>query len=245
MKRILCLLFSLITFVAFSQNAPTEVTLVVSADGTTKTEAIDNALRSAVEQTYGTFVSANTTILNDELVKDEIASVSSGNIQKYTEIACVTLPSGNTSVTLDVTVSITKLVSYAKSKGSQCEFAGATFGANMRMYEFNKANEKKAIENMIKQLDALRPAYDYSIDISGPIINNDGKTANVEITITVLSNDKTELFKSILHNTIFSLAMKKEQVEPLMNAGFEFIKYQIGYGKKDAIFKKYYNVPIN
>lgn len=149
-----------------------EVSLLVSADGPTKTDAINNALRSAIEQTFGTFVSANTEILNDELVKDEIVTVSSGNIQKYSEVAYITLPNGNTSVTLNVTVSLTKLVSYAQSKGSECEFAGATFGANLRMYEFNKKNEKVAIDNMIKQLNSLRPIFDYSISVSDPIIND-------------------------------------------------------------------------
>lgn len=239
MKRILCLLFSLITFVAFSQNAPTEVSLVVSADGTTKIEAVDNALRLAVEQTYGTFVSANTTILNDELVKDEIASVSSGNIQKYTEIACVTLPSGNTSVTLDVTVSITKLVSYAQSKGSQCEFAGATFGANKRLYDFNKANEIKAINNMIKQLDALRPVYDYEIKVSDPVINKDGKDAMVGIKVIVLSNEKTKIFNDIIKNTIMSLALKKGQIAPMEQSGFQYEKYVLFLG--DQRFNSFYN----
>ena len=60
-----------------------EVTLVVSADGATKEEATKVALRSAIEQAYGTFVSANTTILNDEMVKDEIVTLSTGNVKTY------------------------------------------------------------------------------------------------------------------------------------------------------------------
>ena len=91
--------------------------LVVNGDGATKEEATHAALRSAIEQAFGTFVSANTTILNDELVKDEIATVSSGNIQSFTELSSYTLPNGNMSVSLQVTVSIGKLVTYAKSKG--------------------------------------------------------------------------------------------------------------------------------
>ena len=103
MKKLVLLAICFCGTIAFAQKAPQEVTLVVSADGATKTQAIDNALRSAIEQTFGTFVSANTEILNDELVMDEIATVSSGNIQKYKEIASVTLPNGKTSVTLNVT----------------------------------------------------------------------------------------------------------------------------------------------
>ena len=65
MKRLICLAVCLCWAVAFAQKAPTEVSLVVSADGPTKTEAVNNALRSAIEQSVGTFVSANTEILNE------------------------------------------------------------------------------------------------------------------------------------------------------------------------------------
>ena len=224
MKRLICLTLSLCWTVTFAQNVPQEVSLVVSADGATKTEAIDNALRLAIEQTFGTFVSANTEILNDQLVKDEIATVSSGNIQKYAEVAAVTLPNGNTSITLDVTVSLSKLVSYAQSKGSECEFAGATFGANLRLYEFNKKNEQKAILNMIKQLDALRPAYNYEIMVSDPVMSANSM-ATVEIHIKAAENERTKIFNDIIRKTFMALAMTSNQVKPLQDAGFVFNKY--------------------
>ena len=65
-----------------------DVILVVSGDGPNKEEATKNALRSAIEQAYGTFVSANTSIVNDDLVKDEIATVASGNIKSFRESVC-------------------------------------------------------------------------------------------------------------------------------------------------------------
>ena len=87
MKKYL-LLFAFIgtSMMAFAQND--EVTLMVSSDGPTKDEAVKTALRSAIEQAYGTFVSATTEILNDELVKDEIITVTQGNIKNYNEVAC-------------------------------------------------------------------------------------------------------------------------------------------------------------
>lgn len=222
MKKLVLLAFCLCSAVVFAQD---EVSLVVSADGTTKTQAIDNALRLAIEQTYGTFVSANTQILNDQLVKDEIATVSSGNIQKYKEVACVALPNGNTSVTLNVTVSLKKLVKYAQSKGSECEFAGATFGANKRMYDFNKRNEEIAIDNLIKQLEGLRPVYDYEMEVSEPTIGKGGETGIIKLQVTVKSNDKTKSFNELIENTIMSLAMTAKQIKPMADAGFTFMPY--------------------
>ena len=153
------------------------VTLIVSADGSTKDEATKTALRSAIEQAYGTFVSANTTILNDELVKDEIVTISSGNIKEYKEIDSRQMPNGNMHVTLQATVSISKLVSYAQSKGVETEFAGATFAMNMKMKELNKQNELKALKNLTVQVKELLP---YSF--------------NAEITIKPMEVSRTLLF---------------------------------------------------
>ncbi len=107
MKQILKL-FSVIMFMAIAANSYAakneDITLIVTSDGVTKDEAIKNALRSAIEQTYGVFVSANTELLDDEIVKDDIASVSSGNIKKYRELA-LTHSNDKECVTLEVVVS--------------------------------------------------------------------------------------------------------------------------------------------
>ena len=233
------------THIQAQYDKQSEVSLIVSADGATKTEAVNNALRLAIEQSFGTFVSANTEILNDQLVKDEIATISSGNIQKFKEIAAIALPNGNTSVTLNVTVSLKKLVKYAQSKGSECEFAGATFGANLRLYEFNKKNEEIAIQNMIKQLDALRPAFDYDILVSDPVIVTENKNrsnrqsdneqqAKINVSVKIIPNEKTKLFKQIFQSTIMSLGMTKEQIALMEKDGHKFFEYLVVIDDKES-----------
>lgn len=150
-------------------NPKDEVALTVSADGATKEEATKIALRSAIEQAYGAFVSANTTILNDEMVKDEIVTISNGNIKSYQEVASVLLPNGRTTVTLNAIVSISKLTSYAQSKGATTEFAGATFAMNVKMMELNKQNEMKALDNLILQIKEILPtAFDLELIVGEP-----------------------------------------------------------------------------
>ena len=168
--KVFLLAFFIMNVFQVSAQSNDEVTLVVSADGTTKDEAVKTALRSAIEQTYGTFVSANTTILNDELVKDEIVTVSNGNIKEYKEIDCINLADGRPYVTLQATVSISKLVSYAQSKGAETEFAGATLGANLAIYELNKKNEAIVLKNMIAQWDAMGNTFDYEVELGDPKI---------------------------------------------------------------------------
>jgi Na+-driven multidrug efflux pump len=82
MKKTILLLFILLTSFAFAQEVK-EVTLTEIGQGKTKEAAKYSALRSALEKAFGIFISSNTTIFKDELVKDEIVSVSSGNIQNF------------------------------------------------------------------------------------------------------------------------------------------------------------------
>jgi hypothetical protein len=75
MKKLLLLLTFVFTISAYAQVDKT-VTLVVSGQGKTQDEARQVALRSAIEQAFGAFISSKTEILNDNLVKDEIVSVA-------------------------------------------------------------------------------------------------------------------------------------------------------------------------
>jgi hypothetical protein len=236
-KRIILAVMFVVAVTGFPASAYAqkvdEVTLTVSGDGATKTEATEVALRSAIEQAFGVFVSANTTILDDELVKDEIATVSSGNIKKYEEIASVQLPNGNTSVTLQAVVSVSKLITYAQSKGSTAEFAGATFGLNMRLKELNKANEEKAIANMVTQLKALAPSmFDFKLTVGEPKIARGNSSAYaVELIVDVMFNPNTELANSLLLKTLSSLSLTATEVIEYTSLNIPYYSFFLGnYG---------------
>jgi hypothetical protein len=213
-KLFLAILIATFSTGVFAQQIE-EVTLTVWGDGATKEKATEVALRSAIEQAFGVFVSANTTILNDELVKDEIATVSSGNIKEYEEITAASLPDGNTTVTLKAVVSVSKLISYAQSKGSSAEFAGATFGMNMKLKELNKANEEKAVENMISQFRALAPSmFDYELELGEPRVSeSDENYYEISAKVSAIPNENAKIVVDILFNTLKSLALSVEEIQ--------------------------------
>lgn len=214
-----------------------EVTLVVSADGPTKDEATKIALRSAIEQAYGTFVSANTTILNDELVKDEIVTISSGNIKNYSEMSSNVMADGKFFVMLKATVSISKLVSYAQSKGAETEFAGATFGLNMKMRELNKQNEIKILENLEKQLNNISNLYDYELELEEPI--QKGCNFLVNGTVYLLFNKNTEIYNDLLYNTLNSLRLSKTEIDEYNKYGLKkYEVYNVPYAYKAVAVSK-------
>ena len=147
MKKNILLLFLLISFNIFAQDDKT-VTLVVNGQGKTQDEARQNALRSAIEQAFGAFISSKTEILNDKLIKDEIVSVTNGNIQKFEIISEVQIPNGYYATSLKATVSVTKLTSFVESIGVVAEFKGSLFSFNINQLILNEANELKAIEEI-------------------------------------------------------------------------------------------------
>lgn len=177
MKQKLKLIIAIIlfaTFTAIQVKAETkeEITLTVSSDGTTKDEALKNALRTVIEQAYGAFVSANTTILNDELVKDEIVTVSNGSIKDYKEISSFEKADGSGyTITVNTTVSLPHLITYAKSHGSECEFAGTTFGMDLKLFNLQKENELKALYNAIPTIENLaKTAMHWELQVDEPKI---------------------------------------------------------------------------
>ena len=211
MKTINLLLVFIVSAALINAQTVDDVTLVVSGDGVTKEEATHVALRSAIEQAYGVFVSANTEILNDELVKDEIATVTSGNVKSYKELTAVILPNGNHMVSLQAVVSTKKLSAYAQSKGASCEFAGATFGANLKLHELNCKNTEIAFNNLRKQIKALAP-YIFSVKLElGDPVMKDNQKAELPYTISLYSTPQTYELSDLIITTLSALKLSPEQ----------------------------------
>ena len=211
------------------------VTLVVSGEGTTKEEATNNALRSAIEQTFGTFVSANTEVLNDEIIKDQIATVSSGNIESYKVLSSVNAGSMK-RVNIQAIVSIGKLISFAKSHGMKAELSGATFAMNMKLRQLNTKNEKIAIDNMFNQLNLMAEntnLYDYKIETGEPYQNENNKYV-VPITILYKINQNgVELYKFCIE-TLESLSLSETEKKEY-EKWYKYLTYEGLFYLRNAI----------
>lgn len=201
------------------QKAADEIKLVTTGSGDTKDNAILSALRSAIEQTYGTFVSANTTLVNDELVKDEIVSISSGNIKNY-NVIYESQENGKYTVTVDAVVSIGNLISFAKSKGAETELSGATFAMNLKLAELNSENEANAIANLFIQVNEICETvslYDYSIEVSEPRLGLGNIDCDAKITISPNKNAKA--IEELIHTTFSALSISKVEALSLKKLG--------------------------
>ena len=222
------------------------VSLVVNGCGNTKEKAIQNALRSAIEQAFGTFVSANTEVLNDELIKDEIATVSSGNIKSYKELS-IDQYDGLYDVTVQAIVSIGQLTQFIQSKGVQADLAGASFVMNMKMRELNKKNEAATIEHMIEKakIIAKNGLFDYMLEIGEPRLKSDSKYS-LSITVFFCENSNTIAFYKTLYDTFKALSLTKMGIEEYQKANIPYYVYNIQLAKSGygcfALRNKYENI---
>ena len=235
MKKLLLLIVA--TFFATTSFAKIEdVELVVSGIAPTKDEALTKALRSAIEQTFGTFVSANTSIVNDELTKDEIVSISSGNIKKYEILSEIQLPNNQFSVTLSTVVSLTKLTQFAKIHGSSCEFAGNVFAQNIKLKELNKRNEEIALRNLQIQMTELEKyLFDISITSVGqPRLytlregtDSEVKGYRVPINITFKGTENSDSYLRLYFSTLENLRLSKQEVADYEATNYPYHVYTI------------------
>lgn len=220
MKKLMSFVWvCLMSISILSAQGVEEVTLVVSGDGATKEEATHVALRSAIEQAFGCFVSANTEILNDSVVKDEIVTISNGSISSYEEINVTELDSALLSITLRATVSVNKLISYAKSKGSSCELSGALLTQEKRMLEMNIANTKKTLNHLftlVNEFVEKNDLYTYTLDIQNVKMNG-----FVTAWLTCQENENGKNLKKMINDYLSAISIGRDQVQHLREIGFE------------------------
>lgn len=217
-----------------------EIKLVTTGSGDTRDNAILSALRSAIEQTYGTFVSANTALVNDELVKDEIVSISSGNVKKY-NVIYESQNNGEYTVTVDAVVSIGNLISFAKSKGAETELSGATFAMNMKMEKLNRENEAVAVANLVSQVCEICETislYDYSIEVSEPKIYSGIKC---DFKVFISPNENAKIIEDLIHKTLSSLSISPKEAQVLIESGYHLAAYDrdFTYGIERIDLDKY------
>ena len=217
-KSILVSILLLCSTTAFAQGVDI-VTLTTMGEGRTQSEAVTNALRNAVEQAFGAFVSSRTDIVNDELIRDEIVSVASGNIRRHNVLSSVTLPNGYTAVTVRADVSVARLTAFSQGRGIDVEFAGATFGANIRLMQMYERNTIAVLNNLISTIEGvIMNCFDYTISVSDPVRNRSG---NWEIahTVHITPNRNMANVHRLIVSTLSGISMSRSEVENYISLG--------------------------
>jgi hypothetical protein len=241
MKKTFIILFCIISSIAFAQEVK-EVTLTEIGQGKTKDAAKYSALRNALEKAFGTFISSNTTIFKDELVKDEIVSVSSGNIQNFEILSETQMPDGSYSSVVKATVSVVKLTSFCESKGIVVVFKGALFAANIKLQKINRENEEAVMKNLFYNIRRIvENGFDYTLTVSEPK-KSDINNNLWEIPIIVNAKPNINIFSAgdIILKTIRGVSLS--ETERLSLHSMNIKSYRLNIDGKEFYFRNWESI---
>jgi hypothetical protein len=215
LKTISLIFFILLaTTNAFSQTDSKEVSITSSGSGKTQEEAKQSALRSATEQAFGAFISSKTEMFNDQVVADQMASVSSGNIKSYEVLNESQLPDGSWGVTLKTIVSVDKLTSFVEAKGIAIEIKGGMFALNIKQQLLNEQGEIKAVSEMVGLLhEPMQISFDYIIKSSDPkSLDAESKNWEIPLVVTATTNKNIDFCANYCIKTLAALSLSSEEV---------------------------------
>lgn len=218
MKFLTTSLFSVLFFLSYAQQEKNSF-LTVNGQGKTIEEATQMALRSAIEQTFGTYISSKTEILNDALVKDEIVSVSSGNIRNYKLVSQNTLPNGLIAVSVYAEISISNLTNFCEKKGVKIEFQGAVFMANVLQQKLNEQNEIISTKNLLDLVNSYKGLFDIELNVKEPVLIKSSQPEekySIEITAGVKPNQNFFNLANYIIKNLESLSLSKQDASNLL-----------------------------
>lgn len=230
---LLACLFFIDQQIVFAQNAEKTVTITVTGSGKTLDDAKQSALRSAIEQAFGAFISSKTEMLNDKVVSDQITSVANGNIQSYNILNEIQLPDGGWAVTLKANVSVSKLTSFVQAKGISVEVKGGLFAVNIKQQLLNETSEVKAVCEMVGILHGpMQTAFDYEINSGEPkALDVDSKNWEIPITVQAKANKNMEFCANYLIKTLTSLSLTADEVTNYKGLNKPVFKIVLYHGK--------------
>lgn len=236
------LLFYILLFSFQSINAQESektVSITVSGGGKTQDEAKNSALRSAIEQAFGAFISSKTEILNDQVVADQMASVSSGNIQSFTILNESQLPDGSWVNTIKAIVSVSKLTSFVESKGIAVEIKGGLFAVNIKQQLINEQDEIRVVNELFELLHKyLQISFNYFIRSEDPkSLDEESKIWEIPITVTATTNQNLDLCAKYCMNTLSALSLSPQEVLNYKKLNKDIFTILLNY---KGITNKYY-----
>jgi hypothetical protein len=199
-----------------------EVSLVVSSQGSTIDIAKQNALRSAVEQAFGAFVSAKTEILNDELIKDEVVSISNGNVKEYEILNQLYLEEQKLYlVNIKAVVSLEKLASFVQSKGyNDVSFDGSNFAMNMKLQRLNESSELVALKNILVQgLELGSTFFDQELVVGQPAVSNIPGNYQIPLLVKTTLNSNWDQYYQYFQSSLIKIAMTKQEIDTYKSLG--------------------------
>lgn len=227
MKTAFFFYFFLLFYIVFSPSVyavePANVVTVISTGiGVDPEGAKTNAIRNAIEQVVGTYITSETIIKNDDLIADQILGYSGGFVKESRIISQGKSPDGLFTAKIETQVVATKL----KNKLQELNVVGKEMDGESFFGEAeSRVRQQVARANVLGDVFRKYPQAAYTFDIGKPKIistNSASNKAKVQIPVSIRFDEKyIKKLEEVLHN-----------VSNVELANVELSKFDGGVSKK-------------
>ena len=244
---------------SYAQDAEKTVTLVVSGSGKTQDEANQKALRSAIEQAFGTFISSETVINNDVFISENITTLSQGSVIDFKVLASTIFPDSTAQVTLKATVSISQMNKITESKGYKTTINGGLFGLNLKLLKLQSEAETKVVLDMVRKcIKILEKSIDYEMEVIPPKKSDlrkeiedlrhkgytfeSNKLAYNEIykiraIVEIRPNSNLDIFIDYFLSTLTAIKMSETEIDFAKQSGSNYYHLFLNIPENDITFE--------
>ncbi|MCX5784218.1 MAG: hypothetical protein NTX59_00860 [Elusimicrobia bacterium] len=151
---------AVVIFSAIACQASSSLYVYTEGQGVSQDAAIQSALRTAIEQHLGVFISGEQLVKNHELVSQEITTYSKGFVKGY-EIIDQTVDGSNYRVKLAAEL-LPEKISESISKHSELKINGSVDYINMQLEKERRSSSVSITKSVIDKL--IRTGYIVTLD---------------------------------------------------------------------------------
>jgi hypothetical protein len=182
-----------------------EKKVIATGYGETMESALENALRNAVEEAAGAFMSSTTIVENDEIIKDEVLSLSHGFIKEYRKLA-ESKELGEFKTVVAALVTEKQILKTLEAKGIKVDYNAASVFEQYQAWDRMKNDELALAKSLfeIKNIKDFGVAYDYQVAVREP--ERRGNDYIVKADIVAKSNNNYEAEYQNLKNILSELS---------------------------------------
>ncbi len=244
MKKLYYLFFTI--FFCVPLMAQESIQTTSSGYGPTEQEAINIALINALQETLGGYLSSNTKILNDKLVKDEISAITDGEVFKYKKLETKKISEQEYFVILDVTITKSKLAKYfSRNDENSVIFEGDKLQQNLKIIAINKTSEVNSIKNLVEVADGfLNKITNYKVYKKEEIPEEVGTKFELEYLVEGKTNINIDELSSLIISSLYKITLDKSEIKKLKKYKQSIYDYKIYSGNTGA-HKFYFRNPAS
>ncbi len=166
------------------------VVLTSIGTGGTNEIAEQNALKSAMDRVFSSFISSNDKHSQGTEFSEQLIAATSGYIKSSQVLNEIELANGEFASIVKVVIQRENLRKFVVSKGIEVEFNGGNFAEKIKLQQMNELAEFDALYSLFSVIfEKMQTAFDYEVKTSDPISINDGSQQwVVNVNVDVIGN---------------------------------------------------------